>query len=263
MNHRRCESLRIASHGWHGLELLFLARSESWLDERRVLLPETASATESMGRSPRAASNCRVIPIGKSGRQTISAGVAEHVDAEGGNAWFRRADAMLYGAKREGRNCVRADTRGNSDAWAEAQGPASLHLVWQEGFESGMPAIDSEHRELFDQANALLDATLLADAPDGAAAKAFDGLIDRIAAHFRHEEELLDLHGFKALDAHRRAHAGLLARARELRQSWAAGITGPGALVEFLAGDVVARHLLKADREFFPLFAREGTSAKG
>ncbi|MEZ5616469.1 MAG: diguanylate cyclase [Rhodocyclaceae bacterium] len=197
------------------------------------------------------------------GRLTISAGVAEHVDAEGGNAWFRRADAMLYGAKREGRNCVRADTRGNSDAWAEAQGPASLHLVWQEGFESGMPAIDSEHRELFDQANALLDATLLADAPDGAAAKAFDGLIDRIAAHFRHEEELLDLHGFKALDAHRRAHAGLLARARELRQSWAAGITGPGALVEFLAGDVVARHLLKADREFFPLFAREGTSAKG
>jgi hypothetical protein len=29
-------------------------------------------------------------------------------------------------------------------------------------------------------------------------------------------------------------------------------------MVEFLAGDVVARHLFKTDREFFPLFAPAG-----
>jgi diguanylate cyclase (GGDEF)-like protein/hemerythrin-like metal-binding protein len=190
------------------------------------------------------------------GRLTISVGVAEHADAESGNAWFRRADAMLYEAKRAGRNCARTDARGDSDAWAEAQGPSALHLVWQESYESGVPAIDTEHRELFDLANALMDAALPSDAADGAAAQAFDHLIDRVAAHFRHEEELLDLHGFGALEAHRRAHAGLLSRARELRLAWAAGAAGLGAVVEFLAGDVVARHLLKADREFFPLFAR-------
>lgn len=40
--------LRIASHVWPGYELLFLARAEDWLDENRVTLVETASASESM-----------------------------------------------------------------------------------------------------------------------------------------------------------------------------------------------------------------------
>ncbi len=179
------------------------------------------------------------------GRLTISAGVAEHLDAESSNAWFRRADAMLYAAKQDGRNSVRTDARGNSDAWAEAQGPAALHLVWQESYECGEPDIDAEHRELFGLANALIDAALTAADRDGEAARAFDRLLEHVAAHFAHEEALLAQHGFAQLDAHRRAHAGLLGRAQALRR---------GAIVEFLAGEVVARHLFKADREFFPLF---------
>ncbi|GIK25786.1 MAG: hypothetical protein BroJett006_20320 [Betaproteobacteria bacterium] len=188
------------------------------------------------------------------GRLTISAGVAEHLDAESGNAWFRRADAMLYAAKHGGRNQVRTDACGNSDAWAEAQGPAALHLVWQESYECGEPDIDAEHRELFELANALIDASLAADDRAGDAAHAFDRLLEHVALHFAHEEALLAQHGFARLDAHRCAHAGLLRRAQELRQEWQKGAEGLGAIVEFLAGDVVARHLFKADREFFPLF---------
>ncbi len=188
------------------------------------------------------------------GRLTISAGVAEHLDAESSNAWFRRADAMLYAAKNEGRNRIRTDARGNSDAWAEAQGPAALHLVWQESYESGEPAIDAEHRELFCLANALIDAALTAADRDGDAACAFDRLLEHVAAHFAHEEALLAQYGFAQLDAHRRAHAGLLGRAQALRREWLQGAAGLGAIVEFIAGDVVARHLFKADREFFSLF---------
>jgi hemerythrin len=66
---------------------------------------------------------------------------------------------------------------------------------------------------------------------------------------------LLERHGYAQLDMHKRAHAGLLARACELRADALAGSVAPGALIEFLANDVVARHLLSADREFFPLFA--------
>lgn len=44
----RARALRIAGHVWPGYELLFLARAEGWLDERRASLLETASATESM-----------------------------------------------------------------------------------------------------------------------------------------------------------------------------------------------------------------------
>ncbi len=189
------------------------------------------------------------------GALTISIGVAEHLDAESASAWFRRADAMLYAAKHGGRNRVRTDARGNSDAWAVAQGPAALHLVWQEGYECGEPDIDAEHRALFELANALIDAALAAGDRDGDAARAFDRLLAHVTAHFAHEERLLAAQGFASLAAHRKAHAGLLARALELRRRWAAGEAGLGAVVEFLAGEVVARHLFRADREFFPLFA--------
>ncbi len=193
-------------------------------------------------------------------RLTISAGVAEHLDAESGNAWFRRADAMLYRAKNEGRNRVLADARGNSDAWADAQGPAALHLVWQERYECGEPGIDAEHRELFALANALIDAMLPAAGRDGDAARAFDRLLEHVAAHFAHEEALLAQRGFSQLDGHRRAHAGLLGRAQVLRKEWHDGDAGLGAIIEFLAGDVVARHLFRADREFFSLFPRDGAT---
>ena len=40
--------ITIASHVWVGYEPMFLARSLGWLDEGRVTLHETASASESM-----------------------------------------------------------------------------------------------------------------------------------------------------------------------------------------------------------------------
>jgi diguanylate cyclase (GGDEF)-like protein/hemerythrin-like metal-binding protein len=230
---------------WGGEEFAILAPSTGHRGARRL--------AEALRRRVAAAAFPAV------GRLTVSAGVAEHLDAESGNDWFRRADAMLYAAKHAGRDCVRSDARGNSDAWAEAQGPAALRLDWQEGYECGEPTIDAEHRELFALANALIDASLSEDSRGGAAARAFDRLLDHIAAHFADEEALLVRHGFAQIEAHRRAHAGLLGRAKSLRREWEAGAAGLGTVVEFLAGDVVARHLFKADREFFPLFAGAGT----
>lgn len=191
------------------------------------------------------------------GALTVSIGVAEHLDAENGDAWFRRADDMLYAAKQGGRNRVRTDARGNSDAWAGEQGPAALRLAWQECYECGEPSIDAEHRTLFDLSNALIDAFLDRGDDFAVVASAYDRLMAHIEAHFAHEEALLAQRGFAGLDAHRRAHAGLLKRAGELRGAVASGAAGLGGLVEFLAGEVVARHLFRADREFFPLFARE------
>ena len=40
------------------------------------------------------------------------------------------------------------------------------------------------------------------------------------------------------------------------------GEAGVGAVVEFLAQDVVARHLMMVDRAFFPLFSSAGAKAQ-
>jgi hypothetical protein len=46
----------------------------------------------------------------------------------------------------------------------------------------------------------------------------------------------------------------VLARAGELKASAETGKATLGDIVNFLANDVVARHLFLADRDFYPLF---------
>jgi diguanylate cyclase (GGDEF)-like protein/hemerythrin-like metal-binding protein len=191
------------------------------------------------------------------GPVTISLGVAEHIATESTEIWFRRVDEALYRAKHSGRNRVSVDRRGSSDAWAAASGLSVIRLIWQEAYECGEPTIDSQHRKLFELANALLDTSFKAQsAPEGFTA-ALEQLLAHIARHFADEEAILAAHGYRELKAHRRAHAELFARAAELRASAAAGQTTLGDLVEFLASTVVARHLFTADRRYFHLFKKQ------
>jgi hemerythrin len=188
------------------------------------------------------------------GSVTISLGVAEHNGGESADAWFTRLDKALYDAKRAGRNRVVVARQGNSDAWAAEGGASALHLVWQEGYECGNSTIDAEHRELFTLANKLIDASLLAPTTPSAVKAALDPLLAHVKRHFADEEAILASLDYEQLAEHKRAHAGLVQRAGSMAARLDAGETSLGAIVEFLAQDVVARHLLAVDRAFFPLF---------
>ncbi len=189
------------------------------------------------------------------GRVTVSVGVAEHSINESAQEWFARVDAALYAAKEGGRNRAIVERKGSSDIWAKASGASALHLAWSEAYECGEPTIDCEHRELFTLANNLIDASFDKEGAPGAYFAALDRLLAHVVHHFADEEALLGQRHYVHLAAHKRAHAGLLARATKLRADAVAGTTTTGDLVEFLANDIVARHLFTADREFFPLFS--------
>lgn len=226
---------------WGGEEFAVLVSSAGWRGAERVArkLREAVEAHRFAHGQP----------------VTVSAGVAERASGESARAWFSRLDAALYAAKDQGRNRVVVDRRGQSDE-RNAANTASVRLEWREAYECGDEAIDGEHRELFSQANRLLDAAL-DPARSGAARLAIlDEFLGQVAIHFEHEEALLARHGYAGLEAHRDAHAGLLRRAAWLRERVQAGEAGLGALVEFVVQDVVARHLLTVDRAFFPLFAQ-------
>ena len=65
-------------------------------------------------------------------------------------------------------------------------------------------------------------------------------------------------HGFAGMADHARQHQALLARAHALHLSALAADSGDateGELVKFLVTELVADHMLHADRAFFPLFA--------
>jgi diguanylate cyclase (GGDEF)-like protein/hemerythrin-like metal-binding protein len=191
------------------------------------------------------------------GSVTISLGVAEHIATESTEIWFRRVDEALYRAKEGGRNRVCVDERGSSDIWAAESGPSVIRLVWQEAYECGEPTIDREHRELFELANELLDASFTEDSSLQAFSTALEKLLAHIVRHFADEEDLLAQHGYADLEAHRAAHAGLLARAGELKASAADGKATLGDLVNFLANTVVAQHLFNVDREYYLLFKKQ------
>jgi diguanylate cyclase (GGDEF)-like protein/hemerythrin-like metal-binding protein len=188
------------------------------------------------------------------GKVMISLGVAEHIATETTEIWFRRVDEALYRAKDSGRNRVSVDQRGSSDMWAAESGLSVVHLVWQEGYECGEPTIDGQHRKLFELGNALFDASFKSESSPEVFSAALDKLLAHIARHFADEEAILAQHGYKGLEAHRLIHAALIARAGKLKAAVAAGKTTLGDLVEFLANTVVAHHLFKEDRKYFPLF---------
>jgi len=188
----------------------------------------------------------------ETGPLTVSIGVTEYVDDETADEWFKRLDKVLFNAKDEGRNRVVAERRGNSDRWLNEGGHAALRLIWRESYACGQPDIDNEHRELFELANNLIAAANNDVAGIDAALVA---MLNHLEQHFEHEEAILAARGYARLEEHRNSHASLLRKARELRSAAAAsGSASFGALIDFLANDVVARHLFTADRDYYPLF---------
>ena len=72
--------------------------------------------------------------------------------------------------------------------------------------------------------------------------------------HFADEEAILARHHYVDLDEQASAHKVLIEHALQLRD--AAGDITIGELVNFLADEVVAQHMLKIDRKFYPLFSK-------
>ena len=189
-------------------------------------------------------------PFAEAGSITASLGVTEYMERESAESWFRRTDEALYAAKSAGRNRMHIDRQGSSDHHANRAGTGTLRLYWLEDYTCGDPTIDAEHRELFDLGNVLIDAARDQYSEPGLWWAALDSMLAHLARHFQSEEALMARHGYGRLAIHQRTHASLLRRADE---HMAAVERGEGALrhlVNFLANDVVALHLLKMDRDF-------------
>ena len=225
-------------------------------EEFLLLMPYTAH-----GVARRAAENLRRRIASHSfniaGHVTASVGVVEWTEGETAEALFRRADEAMYRAKSAGRNQVAADAFGASDAWAGLASASPIQLVWQEAYACGEPTIDGQHRELFRLGNMLLQASLRAKEDPAQLMAALDACLAHVVRHFADEEALLAQRGFAGLSRHHEAHRALIERAAALRESARRGEVDTGLLVDFLAQEVVLRHLLTSDRGYYALFARD------
>ena len=110
--------------------------------------------------------------------------------------------------------------------------------------------IDAQHRSLFDDANRLLVAALEQRPADEVTAL-IDALVDHVVRHFEDEEALIAEAGFPGAREHATIHRTLLDKAADVTNRYQAGTVSVGELFQFLVYELVARHMLGADREFF------------
>jgi len=183
---------------------------------------------------------------------TVSVGVAECVSGETWEQWFHRADEALYRAKSGGRNQVQiAPETPSRTSVGENIAASFVQLVWHAAYKSGNEVIDREHQGLFNDANELL-AAILSGRPADEVKILIDTLTRDVVKHFQDEIAILATAGYPGVAEHAAIHRALVDDAAMLVDRFHAGTLGIGELFNFLAHDLVAKHMLGADREFFP-----------
>lgn len=186
------------------------------------------------------------------GNITVSIGIAECMSGEVWESWFKRADAALYRAKACGRNQVQiAPETPQRMGVGENVAANFVQLSWHAAYECGDSIIDDQHRALFLHANNLLTA-ILSERPADELSMLIDTLVKTVVQHFKDEEAIFTAAGFPGAENHAAIHRKLVDNAVILVTRFHEGKLAIGELFQFLAHDVVAKHMLGADREFFP-----------
>ena len=88
-------------------------------------------------------------------------------------------------------------------------------ITWRKEFETGIPEVDHEHRELVALINRLADD--IAAGADKERVQSFLGeVFARIAAHFALEESVMRKHGYDEYEDHKAEHENLLDEIRDI-----------------------------------------------
>lgn len=213
-------------------------------EELIILMPHTTKAGALLVADKIQAA-IKINPHHTAGIQTVSIGVAQRMQSESFRHLYIRLDHALYQAKENGRDCVVASDE-------RIQIPSDqMRIEWRSVWESGNTIIDTQHKELLQIANNLLDLTSNAYICQDEEEK-IDLLLKHIEKHFEAEEKILEQIGFPNYENHVAVHQSLLLRVSGLNRNCGNGEINTAAFYSFVVDDVVLGHLLEDDIKFFP-----------
>ncbi len=119
-------------------------------------------------------------------------------------------------------------------------------LEWKTEFALGIPAIDTEHREMIDLINEC-HARLGGDMEPGAIEEFLGDIHRGIAAHFALEEQLMRKAGYEEYEAHKEDHEDLLDEIRDLMDIYRDDPQVGGYLLQEKLGAWFSRHFATFD----------------
>jgi hemerythrin-like metal-binding protein len=90
-------------------------------------------------------------------------------------------------------------------------------IKWRKEFETGIPDVDYEHRQLVELINRLHEH-LIGGANPARVNEFLGEVFARIAAHFALEESIMRKHGYDEYEAHKAEHERLLDEIRDIME---------------------------------------------
>jgi diguanylate cyclase (GGDEF)-like protein/PAS domain S-box-containing protein/hemerythrin-like metal-binding protein len=165
---------------------------------------------------------------------------------------LRQADEALYKAKAAGRNRVEAAPNVEElDDTFECIQSGLVHVTWDTSYECGNATIDAQHRRLFEISNVLLSA-VIGGKSKMVCKQMIEDLLSATIQHFRSEYEIIRSAGYPSADDHSKIHNDLVTSMHLLARQFDSGELEVGKLINFLAVDVISKHMLQEDKKFFP-----------
>jgi len=95
-------------------------------------------------------------------------------------------------------------------------------IEWRSDFETGIAAVDHEHKELVDLINTLHEK-IDSKAPDDTITEFLGEVFAHISAHFALEETVMRKHGYDEYQDHKSDHENLLDDIRDIMDDFEAG----------------------------------------
>lgn len=129
--------------------------------------------------------------------------------------------------------------------------------TWSDKYETGIKAIDRDHKALFEEIRNLSVALLKQESP-AHIEQAIDCLETYVHEHFEREENFMKQAGYPNTEAHMRTHRSMQRNVKWLRELHRSGTDtiDPVKLTQFLS-EWLSQHILKTDMEYVPYLRGE------
>jgi len=130
-------------------------------------------------------------------------------------------------------------------------------IEWKDVYETGIVALDKEHRGLVEEINRLYEAVR-----DKRGKEVLEDILNMLTSytvdHFQHEEKLMAEYGFPGLEEHRAIHKDLIEKVQEMKSRAESGTEDLAReLLKFLRVWVL-EHIIDVDKQYGPFLESRG-----